>query len=531
MMFCHTQQSLTFPPASRSHPCQMAAPKKPASRAEKSAAAEMRATAAAQKTIVELMPQVLDLLAGAPHPQLGVGHTSSVALPVGRGQTMVAALKNRPNWYALGRREIGRLARLLAERNWFIRGVSEARLAVYGHGFRFVSDEANLWAGQGTYPFAQVQDDMIQEWLVSKSIVAYWRKDSEPGTLPKIHVPDVEAVDYKVIGGIPQITLTVERHAKISEDLRDVIGQRMWNCIRLGRNLTIVQGVDEEYDFAVMKTGKADAELQPSPMVTIFEDLDFVEAIRVGDWNGAKARWEIIRHTKKGYGVSSGPNAGTTRNNAKTAELKTILAAMKSLLGKTDVATNFDQEISWLTFPKEHFHPELLAETKQRLLFWSGIFGVLLLKTDSQITGLSSFMMDQLRAEVLSFREKFTGFLGEIYQSESFLAGFAGMEVPALVPTWSVKPLYTLEGLNKLVTTLSTYGVAAPQTIRSLFDIDNVTESELMALAHENPEHYTPPFEPRQGIASGMTLPEKPAGGAQNQNVLPNAPGRPGSEE
>lgn len=507
----------------------MAAPKKPVSRAEKSAAAEMRANAAAQKTIVELMPQVLDLLAGAPGPQLGMGNVSSVALPVGRGQTMVAALKNRPNWYALGRREIGRLARLLAERNWFIRGVCEARLAVYGHGFRFASDEANAWAGQGSYPFQKVQDDMIQEWLVSKAIVAYWRRDSEKGTLPKIHIPDVESVHYQVIGGIPQITLTIERQSKISEDLREVVGERMWTCIKTGRNLTIIQGVDEEFDFAVMKTGKSDAELQPSPMVTIFEDLDFVEAIRVGDWNGAKARWEIIRHTKKGYGVSSGPNAGTTRNNAKAAELKTILAAMKSLLGKTDVATNFDQDISYLIFPKEHFHPELLAETKQRLLFWSGIFGVLLLKTDSQITGLSSFMMDQLRAEVLSFREKFTAFLLEIYRSDSFRAGFAEMEMPELSPAWSVKPLYTLEGLNKLVTTLATYGVAAPQSIRALFDIDNTTESELMAAAHQNPEHYTPPFEPRQGIASGMTLPD---GGGQNELGLPNNPGRPeGSTE
>lgn len=509
----------------------MAAPKKPASRAEKSAAAELRATAAAQKTIVELMPQVLDLLGSVPGPQLGMGNVASVALPVGRGQTMVGALKQRPNWYALSRREIGRLARLLAERNWFIRGVCEARLCVYGHGFRFVSEEANAWAGQGTYPFAQVQDDMIQEWLVSKAVVAYWRKDSEPGTLPKIHVPDVEAVHYQVIGGVPQITLTVERQSKIDPALEQAIGTRMWQAVQTGKSLTIIQGVDEEYDFAVMKSGKSAAELQPSPMVTIFEDLDFVEAIRVGDWNGAKARWEIIRHTKKGYGVSSGPNAGTTRNNAKTAELKTILAAMKSLLGKTDVATNFDQEISWLTFPKEHFHPELLAETKQRLLFWSGIFGVLLLKTDSQITGLSSFMMDQLRAEVLSFREKFTAFLAEIYRSDSFRQGFAGSAMPELVPQWSVKPLYTLEGLNKLVTTLATYGIAAPQSIRTLFDIDNASESELMALAHENPEHYTPPFEPRQGIASGLTLPESPGGGGgQNETGLPNPPGRPGSE-
>jgi hypothetical protein len=270
--------------------------------------------------------------------------------------------------------------------------------------------------------------------------------------------------------------------------------------------------------------GKDSSPLPVPPLVTILDDLDFVEAIRVGDWNGAKSRWEIIRHTKKGYAVTSGNNAGLPRNNAKKEELKAILAAMKRILGKQDLVTNFDQEVEWLTFPKEHFHEELLREVKQRLLFWSGVFGVLLLKTDSQITGLSTFMMDQLRAEVLAFREDFSEFLVEIFNSESFLKGIPN--APRLVPQWDVKLLYSGKALIELATAYSTYAIAAPQTVRELFGIDNEAESELFRLAHEKPEDYTPVFEPRQGITAAIVSPAEPTGN-QNQTTLPGDPGRP----
>lgn len=162
------------------------------------------------------------------------------------------------------------------------------------------------------------------------------------------------------------------------------MGQKMFDAVRNGRQLIIRQGFAEVdgFDFAVLKTGKTTQPL-PSPALTsILDDLDFIEAVRVGDWNGAWSRREILRHTKKGYGVSSGPNAGTARNNAKSADIKTILKAMSRIMGKTDVATNFDQTIDWLAFPAEFFNSGMLESAMRRMVFWGGFAAVLLLKTD-----------------------------------------------------------------------------------------------------------------------------------------------------
>jgi hypothetical protein len=67
---------------------------------------------------------------------------------------------------------------------------------------------------------------------------------------------------------------------------------------------------------------------------------------------------------------------------------------MKNILGKTDLTTDFDQEIDWITFPKEFFAPDMIEAALQRLVFWGGLAAILLLKTDSQITGLSAFLYD-----------------------------------------------------------------------------------------------------------------------------------------
>lgn len=500
-------------------------PKKPKSAAAREQAAEVRATAAAQKIIFSHLPQVMAELSASGSPMMPVsGNHMTIALPVAGQQTMVAALRNRPNWYAMPRKHVGQLARLVSKRNWFVRKVLAGRFSVYSMGFRFAGEEAQAWAESGTYDFAQMQEDMILEWLVSDAVVGWWSKNTEEGALPVVNITNLEEVEYEVIGGIPQITIEFPRSTKLPDSFEEKLGKRLFDAIKKGKKLIIPKG-DTDFDFQVMKAGKsAENGFDPSAMIGIFDDLDFIEAIRVGDWNGAKARWEIIRHTKKGSGITSGNNAGSTRNNAKTAELKMILKSMKEIYGKIDIATNYDQEIDWKTFPKEHFHADLLLETKQRLLFWSGVFGILLMKSDAQISGLAAFLMEQLRTEVLSFRQRFSRFLRSIYQSDSFRQGIPNM--PELVPQWSDQALYTVDAFNKLITTLATYGLAAPQTLRELFGIDEAEESRRMLATHEYPQRYTPPFEPRQGIASAFTVPETP-GGNQKQQALPGEGGRP----
>ena len=479
----------------------------------------------AHVSAVRLLERAVSSLGGLPAPD--AVDCRGAAIPTSVGRTMIDAQKFRLNFYALSRKELGAIARLLSERNWFARSVHALRHAVYGAGFSFDSAAAVAWVAGTDYPFQQAHDDLLHEWLVSDNVVALWRTDPEPNTLPQIEVPDCESLDYEVIGGVPQINLTLKRVSGIAEDLKPRLGERLWDSMRRGVKFKITKGDPESgYDFAVMKSGKSTAPFSPPSMTGVMDDLDYIEAVRVGDWNGAWARREMIRQTKKGYGVSSGPNAGTTRNNAKNAELQAIVAAMKKIVGKQELATNFDQLIEWIIFPKDHWTTEMIADAKSRLFFWAGIFGVLLLKTDSQITGLSAFLMDRMRVEVEEFRRRFGGFLTGIFRSASFRKNFPDM--PPLVPCWSVKPLYSAKALNELAVTLSTYAIAAPPTIRALFGYDNETESRLMKASHADRESHTPPFEPRQGLLQGLFPDEfQSADTVSNPSSLPGVPGRP----
>jgi hypothetical protein len=497
---------------------------KPAAAADETDIAAARAHQSAQK----LIAQAIDLLAAGEPVTPDHLVSAGIPNPVARGRSMVDAQKFRVNWYQIDRPSLNRIARLVVERNWFANPCHAINKAVWGAGFSFNSKEARQWVGQSSYPFRRLHDDMLEEYLVNSTVCAFWRKQVEPGTLPIIEVPDMENVKYETIGGIPQITLTVPVNRKIPDTLKPVIGEKMWDCIRTGKKLVIAkQGPDsEEYDFEILKSGKSTACI-PAPRITgILDDLDYIEAVRCGDWNGAWSRREILRHTKKGSGVSSGPNAGTARNNAKYNEIQSILKTMKAILGKTDVATNWDQEIAWLTFPRDFFDPAMVDSAIRRLVFWGGLPAVLLLKTDSQIDGMASYVRDLVRAQVTSFRAQFGEFLSAIFSSPSFRQQFPG--APELVPHWSVKPLYTADGLNKLTSLFTTYGIASPQTLRAMFDIDDEAESALMLESHKKREAYTPPFEPRQGLLTSL-FPEDFGGDspASSPSSLPGEPGRP----
>lgn len=495
----------------------------PQTAAGKKLSREERAHASA----MQLIGQAVDLLASGGNTLTPDG-ICSAGIPNIKtsGKSMIDAQKFRINWYSVERQRLNQIARLMVERNWFVRPVHEINKALYGAGFTFAAKDARDWVEKSPYPVRRIHGDMLHEYLVSSAVCAFWRKDQDGTSLPMIEVPDMEKVHYETIGGIPQITVTVPSNRKIKESLKPVIGEKMWECIRNGKKLVISKTEEDDsgYDFEILKDGKTTGCI-PAPAVTgILDDLDYIEAIRCGDWNGAWSRREILRHTKKGSGVSSGPNAGTARNNAKTADIKAILAAMSKILGKADVATNWDQEIDWLTFPKDFFDPSMVEASLRRLVFYGGFSALLLLKTDSQIAGMESYALDLTRARISAFRSEFGSFVSKVFGAIAKMDGGPDL----LVPKWSVKSLYSTEGVSKLVTLFATYGIASTPTLREMMDIDNDAEGDAMERCHENPKRFTPVFEPRQGIASSMIVPESaPSSNSGVDQTLPGSPGRP----
>ena len=489
---------------------------------------EARRETRIHNSAVDILNRAVDLLAA--HQTIHPDELVSAAIPnpVTGGRSMLDAQKFRINWYQIDRKVLNRVARLLSERNWFCEPLHTLDMALYGAGFSFATKEAAAWAKESKYPFHQVHDNLLEEYLVNDCVCAFWSKNPPEGTLPMIEVPDTECVDYETVGGYPQVSITLKRNRKLDQKYKSLIGDRMFDCIVGGKKLVISKRPDDEsgYDFEIMKPGKTNACIRPPRATGIIDDLDFLEAVRCGDWNGAWSRREIIRHSKKGSGVSSGPNAGTARNNAKTEELREILKSMKSILGKTDIATNFDHDLEWLLFDKNFFGSEITDPVMRRLVYYGGLPALLLLKTDSQFDGLASHAFAMYRARVESFRAKFGGFLYSIFNSESFRSRFSS--APEMNFQWSVKPLYSLDSFIKLTSHLHTFALDSTPAIRAMFGIDDESAAEMMRRTHNDPLGYTPVFEPRQGISSAFTAPDSKNASPPSS---PGNPGRPASED
>lgn len=478
------------------------------------------------KSAVDILNKAVDILAagGNIHPDDLV--SAAIPNPVSGGRSMLDAQKFRMNWYQCDRKVLNRVSRMLNERNWFCQPVHEMNMAIYGAGFQ-IGEDASKWAKDSRFPFHQIHNDLLEEYLVNDCVCAFWKKEAPEGKVPMIEVPDTESVEYDTVAGYPQISVSLKRNRKIDDKYLPIIGQKMFDCIKNGKALVISKNPSEEseYDFEILKQGKTNACIRPPRITGIIDDLDFIEAVRCGDWNGAWSRREILRHTKKGSGVSSGPNAGTARNNATTPEIKEIVNVMAAIMGKTDLATNWDHEIDWLFFKKEFFGHEIVEPCLRRLVFHGGLPSLLLLKTDSQFDGLTSYAFALYRARVEAFRERFGKFLSDIFNSPSFRD--AAGNPPEMTFSWSVKPLYSLDSFTKYTSHLHTYGLDSTPSLRRMFGINNDRASSELKSSHDDPLSYTPVFEPRQGIVSGYSdAPARPA-----SNASAGEPGRPARED
>jgi hypothetical protein len=460
----------------------------------------------------------------------GYESAGGAALPVGGGRSMIDVQGYRRNFYRLGFVNCCKMARLQAERNWFARPVVERNIALFGDGFRFNSPEAREWAtdeetGLWRYPFQRIHDDALREWFTTTNVVALWRRDAPANKMPYVEILDAERCEVDLIGGVRllKVDYKSKRNARLDAAVESRIGKRMYDAIKKGKVIEIADG-DEEWDFEVMAGGKSSHGLSIPSMTAIQDDLEFVEAVKAGDWNAAWRRRITILHAKKGYGVQSGTNAGTVRTHAKRKQLEAINTWLKELQGHGNAATNFDQEFEYVAFPKDFFSDEITAPAYARMLLWGGFSAVQLLKSESQITGVSPYLMLLLRSEAYHFRRRFGWFLSRIFESSSFRRGLSG-DVPPLIPEWSDRLLMTIKEMSERADALAKSG-ASRRTVREASGLDHDQESRRNRQEAQDPDSVIPVFEPSQGLPAAhytKIYTGKSSGSAGSQG----SPGRP----
>jgi hypothetical protein len=462
---------------------------------------------------------------------LSCGDLCGVALTGGTGRSMMEIQKFRRNFYGETPRNLFRFARLQAERNWFVRPVVEDTLAIFNHGFDVQGAEAKKWlrdtrTNLPKLPLARIAREAMYEYLVNTNVVAMWRRASREGAVPYVMILDTSTVEYEMVAGARMIKVdySTSRRRKLPENMKTVLGERAFKAIVGGKRLEISEG-DQEWDFEVL-TGGVESSFAVPAVTVIQDDLEFVEAVKVGDWNGAYRRRITLLHATKGYGVQSGTNAGSVRTHAKRGQLQSINEWMKKLNGHHNMATNFDQDFKNITFPAEFFKDDIVAPSLARLLLFGGIPAVALLKSESQINGVSPYLMLILRARAFEFRRRFQWFLHRIFNAESFIGRMG--DAPPLVPEWSDRLLYTIKEMQERTQTLRTSG-ASRRTLREEAGLNHAEESRRNRDEIQDPDAVVPVFEDNQGLSQARYPGIYPVAAGQSSGSQGD-PGRPSAQ-
>ncbi len=435
------------------------------------------------------------------------------------GVTLSGFQKFRKDWVNEGVVSQIKICRAQVDTNWFVGMVHEARLAVHVSGFSFEGDGAKIMVGMkgagrkdryraGTvaaYPWGEVVKDVMSDYLAVDNVVALWRKGQDE--LPHITILDAEVCQYKSTKGCKQITLRYDSDsslfstkAKKSSAIRR-FGKEMAEAMAYGREITIIKGENDDWDIDVLAAGKRKETFAVPSMVAILDDLDFVEMLKIGDWNGAYTRKDILRIATKGYGIKSGSGAGRSVGDAKPKHLKKLSAGLRKVMGLTNLALNWDTAISHEYLSSEFFGEHRSKDALKRLVAWGGLEAALLMDGFSQVSGVSPYMARLWRPRVRAARRDVGEFCARIFNNPSF----RNIETDVvLVPEFDEGVLYNTEELTRLVEHQLGHAVISIDTARERHGVDSEKEKARIKESHDHLDENTPVHEPRQGIVSQM---------------------------
>lgn len=438
---------------------------------------------------------------------------------------MIDLQKGRNNYYKMPVRTQASMCRRMAERNWFLRPVSDLRHASYCEDFDALNSSGESMSGQ--YAFSPLVSDILHEVLITTNVVCMWRKGQK---LPTVTVLDAEQVEYKAAGGLERIKVTYGQDQEMAKDrakeneYRQLLGDKMYDAMTKGRPLEVIKGMDEEWDFEVLIGGKRRGVFCIPEMVPILDCVDYVELMGMGDWNLAWARKDVIRGVKKGYPVTFGQGAGVNSVDITDPEIKALGEGFgEKVNGNAVVPMNHDVNPFYLTVDGANFDPKTMESAWDRLLHYGGMEAVVLFGSFSQQNGAAPSLMRNHRTKAFKVRQDVEGLLRRIFAAAEFasLDWGGGDVVPSFF--WGVKSLYSMDELLALSKGTAD-GLASPQTRRAWLGLNDKIEGDRLEVAHESRPRYVPPFEPGQALLPAI-FPDLAA--ADATPVSNGNPGRP----
>ncbi len=396
------------------------------------------------------------------------------------------------------RRDLIKVGRNLETDHHFFQPVMKIRNQYFGANFEVQGPDGERDPAQ-TLKWRRLVRDVWQEFLLADSVVILWQDGGIPAAM------NGEDVEYENKFGQEKVTIRLGTQ-KVSKELRKSLGEKLANALERDGKVEVLNGKTGTLNCRVLTLAKDGAGLAWPSMKAAMMDLAIIELLKIGEWNGAFARRNLVRQAKKGHEIKSGNLAGQPLHFYKTAFGKQLFKFLSEKIGYSELVGNFDLEFEYVFLPADFFDPKIYEAVHRRLMIWAGGAGLIAESSDKSDERFARGL-DMLRNESLASRSLVSGFLEEVFSK--FPGWTAGNRV-----AFSNSVFFTGKQLLAYVSQAATNGHMSPQTAREWLGLNEQVESRRMKESRDHVENYTPPFEAKQGMQTpGSAAPPTTAGG------------------
>jgi len=290
-------------------------------------------------------------------------------------------------------------------RNWFVDSVLSVRQAFCNFGLSIKAVQKAdreklkefLESSAGVARLEQVSDyvdELWQEWLTCTNGISFWRNTSA-----RPIVLDLSEVKYSDKFGTELLTI---RHQLTTDQIRRLNGWTKAEKDRLLASQEVkIPADDPHFHFKVAKRAKLGAGLGWPRMYGVFETLNFIESLEVGDAIRAFVTRTVWEQHKMGHEIKQGNLSGSDKFHWKKGRSDAFINWVKGKSGHVRVTTNFDHEVTFPGQDPKLFDAKRFDSAVTRLLWWSQPIGQMV-----QARGVTPYLMDLLGRQCEFEREK-----------------------------------------------------------------------------------------------------------------------------
>jgi hypothetical protein len=249
--------------------------------------------------------------------------------------------------------------------------------------------------------------------------------------------------------------------------------------------------------FAVLRRDQSGKSFGRPRLAALMREADTFKSLSLGEAVMAYAGRRIVEHHQLGYGITSGPVAGTPDTNIKEGDDVKVKKTIEGKKGLMLLVTGFDHSMKYFTIDPGFFNKDKWSGVRQRVIDWAGPLGVIFANA---LEGREAPGMDRLlQAEVEDDRAMMAAFL------EPILSGFTPVPVRL---EWSgecfVNFRLWLEAMAKGVAA----GTVSIRTYHESMMLDHEREKARKLEEKKDATTWVPVFDPHRG--------NKPGGGGED---------------